>query len=255
MSASSCFDALDRALDAAGSRIDLFVRDDDGGWDDPRLLALLDRFAAAGAPIDVAVIPNELSDSLATTLRARLRGGSSALGCHQHGWAHVNHQVEGRKCEFGPQRSAGEQTTDLALGATRLREALHGLADPIFTPPWNRCTADTTRALAGLGVKVLSRDAGAQPIDLHGLAELPVAVDWCKRVDGERASLDEQARRIVAALAQHETVGIMLHHPVMNDDELDALDLLLRRLGRHPACRLQRMRDAAVAPLRPAALA
>ena len=45
-------------LDAlARRRSTLFLRDDDAGWDDARLLALLDTMARAGVPIDLAVDP------------------------------------------------------------------------------------------------------------------------------------------------------------------------------------------------------
>ena len=35
---------------------------------------------------------------------------------HQHGYAHVNHEPEGRKCQFGASRSAAEQSDDIAAG-------------------------------------------------------------------------------------------------------------------------------------------
>lgn len=236
------------ALEAAPADPILFFRDDDGGWDDARLAALLDRFERAAAPIDLAVIPQELHEGLAAELRRRHDATGGLLGLHQHGYAHLNHQTEGRKCEFGPGRAAADQARDLAAGRERLQAAFGARLDPIFTPPWNRCTADTTAALRALGVQVLSRDAGAQPIDLHGLAELPVAVDWCKRIDERRATPAEQAARIAAALARHGTVGIMLHHPVMDDGELDALDRILALLKSQGRARVLNMRAAAARP-------
>jgi predicted deacetylase len=236
---------LTEALEQADNDPVFFFRDDDGGWDDARLAALLDRFERAALPIDVAVIPQALHAELATALCRRHDATGGLVGCHQHGYAHRNHQVEGRKCEFGPARSAAEQTADLAAGRARLQQALGARLDPIFTPPWNRCTEDTTAALARLGVQVLSRDAGAQPLALHGLAELPVAVDWCKRIDERKATPEEQVQRITAAMRRHATVGIMLHHPVMDDDELDALDTIFAVLKSQPRTRVVNMRAAA----------
>ena len=46
-----------RALDAASGPVPFFLRDDDAGWDDARLFALLDCTQQAGVPIDLAVIP------------------------------------------------------------------------------------------------------------------------------------------------------------------------------------------------------
>ena len=73
------------------------------------------------------------------------------VGLHQHGLAHVNHEREGRKCEFGPSRDAAAQRRDIADGRERLAALLGDRVDPIFTPPWNRCTADTGAVLAELG--------------------------------------------------------------------------------------------------------
>src|SRR3954467_1577014 len=83
------------SLDRSEAPVDVFFRDDDAGWADERLLELIDRFAAHGLPLDLAVIPMELSAVLAERLAER------PVGLHQHGYAHTNHQLEGRKCEFG----------------------------------------------------------------------------------------------------------------------------------------------------------
>src|SRR5690348_11558928 len=121
-------DPLARALDAAPSPVRFFFRDDDAGWDDGRLLALLDVFAARGVPADVAVIPEALSPDLAAELRAR------PVGLHQHGFAHANHEAAGRKCEFGPSRPVAFQRADIAAGCARLADLLGDAVQPIFTP-------------------------------------------------------------------------------------------------------------------------
>ena len=160
----------------------VFFRDDDAGWGDARLFELLDRFAAHSLPVDLAVIPMELDRALADELAARPR-----VGLHQHGLAHVNHEREGRKHEFGPSRDAAAQRADIAAGRERLADLLGERVDPIFTPPWNRCTADTGRCLAELGFEVLSREARAAPLDVPGLRELPVSVDWFAHRHGRAA--------------------------------------------------------------------
>ena len=115
----------------------------------------------AALPVDLAVIPAELDAGLARELRARPR-----VGLHQHGLAHVNHEREGRRCEFGPARGAAAQRRDIEAGRARLADLLGERVDPIFTPPWNRCTADTGRCLAELGFAALSREARAAPLDV-----------------------------------------------------------------------------------------
>lgn len=49
------------------------------------------------------------------------------------------------------------------LGRAVVGGQLHPYVEPIFTPPWNRCTEQTAAALANLGFQVLSRDHTAVP--------------------------------------------------------------------------------------------
>ena len=140
----------------------VFFRDDDAGWDDERLWALLDLFDRAGVPVDLAVIPAELRPAADRGAGAR----GAAAGCvhvHQHGFAHVNHEPAGRKCEFGPARSAEPQAADIARGAGAARTPVGELVEPVFTPPWNRCTPRHRRRPAEPASRVLSRDVTRRP--------------------------------------------------------------------------------------------
>jgi len=228
-------DPVRTALDAAGTPIDVFFRDDDAGWNDPRLFALLDVFEERLIPLDLAVIPQSLTSALAAALLNRKR--SQPVGLHQHGYAHANHEPEGRKFEFGPSRSPEQQFRDISQGGRRLREQLGDAGEPMFTPPWNRCTQATVEALRALDFAVLSRDHGAQPLHLGGLGELCVGVDWCRH-SGDR---DELGRRLAAAMVRRPTTGILLHHAGMPNDDLEELQELLSLLQRHDSARCHLM--------------
>jgi hypothetical protein len=143
---------------------------------------------------------------------------------HQHGLAHVNHEPDGRKHEFGPSRSREAQRRDIEAGRKLLAERLDGVVEPIFTPPWNRCTADTAACLAELGFEVLSRESRAEPFAVPGLRELPVSLDFV------RLEPDELARRFAAA---RPPVGVMFHHAEMDTAAMDRADELLALLARH----------------------
>lgn len=237
-------DGLHAALQRAPLPPCFFFRDDDAGWADDRLFALLDLFHARRTPIDLAVIPAALTDTLARRLRARREQAPSLLGLHQHGFSHANHEAEGRKCEFGPARTRLMQRDDIARGRAVLERAIETL-DPIFTPPWNRCTQATAQALVELGFETLSRDAGATPLRIGRLNELPVCVDWCKEAGAIQLRAEGIARRIASAVERAAPVGIMLHHAVMDDADLRHLDELLVALHRLPGANLALMRDAA----------
>jgi hypothetical protein len=232
---------LAAALDAAPEPVDAFFRDDDGGWEDDRLLTLLDRFGELGLPLDVAVIPQALSPAVAVELRRRVDARPELVGVHQHGFAHVDHEVEGRKQEFGPARSLDEQRADMAAGRARLAELLGDAVEPIFTPPWNRCTADTAAAARELGFEVLSREARAPRFALDGLRELPVSLDWFAKRDGARLTLAELGELAADRVRSGAPLGVMLHHAVMDDGELAAAGELLDVLAGHERVRRWRL--------------
>jgi hypothetical protein len=232
------------ALDAVDAPVNFFLRDDDAGWHDERLFALLDCTARAGVPIDLAVIPQATGFHFAAELSARFDDANGLIGLHQHGYAHENHETTGRKCEFGPMRELAAQRHDLIAGRERLRTLFGARLDDFFTPPWNRCSAETPSLLAQLGYTGLSRDASAPA--QTALAELRVDVDWCKqqRLATERGEATGEA--IACELARHigsgVTVGLMLHHGEMSDTELDWLEAWLTCWSRHPNARWQPMR-------------
>ena len=210
------------ALDAAGGPINVFFRDDDAGWSDDRLCGLLDRFLEYALPLDLAVIPAALRAPLAGELRERAGEG---LSVHQHGFAHVNHEPDGRKYEFGPSRSRAQQRRDIEAGRALLEDRLGGLLVPIFSPPWNRCTAETGECLAELGFRVLSREARAEPLGVPGLRELPVSFDFV------RLAPDDLARRFATA---SPPIGVMFHHAEMDEAEMARAGELLALLAGHP---------------------
>lgn len=236
--------AVRAALDARQAPVQIFFRDDDAGWDDQRLYALLDCFRAPQIPIDLAVIPQSISQSLADTLLARWLSNPLLLGLHQHGFSHSNHELEGRKCEFGNSRSHEQQFRDLQAGKQHLEQLLGSALDKIFTPPWNRCNQITADSLTQLGFLALSRNVGAATINAGTLQEIPVAIDWC----GIKTKSTQPWPAISHAITEHlqqehpEPLGIMLHHAVMDNDDLDHLQVLLQLIFQHPQadCRLMR---------------
>jgi hypothetical protein len=71
--------ALTRALDSRETTVEMFFRDDDAGWADDRLFALLDVFASYACPIDLAAIPAAVSDKLAALLVDRKLPSRAAI--------------------------------------------------------------------------------------------------------------------------------------------------------------------------------
>ncbi len=232
----SWLDPVRRALDEQPDTCRVFFRDDDAGRDDRRLAALLDRFEAHRVGVDLAVIPSLVGRPLADALRGRIDAGTVRL--HQHGLSHVNHEATGRKHEFGPSRDLTRQSADVATGR-RLLLDWFGEADvePVFTPPWNRCTPETGAALLTHDLRVLSRDHTAPPLRLPGLAEVPVTLDWFGHRKGVRWTPSELASRLADQVRAGDPIGVMLHHAVTDADELARVDELLGLTARHSTVR------------------
>lgn len=222
-----------RALDEARAPVPFFFRDDDVGWGGSRLWEVLDLFAEHALPVDLAVIPRELTGRLARDLLARARSAPRRLGLHQHGFAHANHEPSGRKYEFGPSRPADQQRRDIVEGRQRLDDLLGPSVDPVFTPPWNRCTYDTARCLVELGFAVLSREARAEPFAVPGLVELPIRIDWFAHRKHVRLRPTELGGLVAAAVRAGGPVGVMFHHAIMDSDERTAAGELLALVAGH----------------------
>ncbi|HET9164893.1 MAG TPA: glycosyltransferase, partial [Candidatus Angelobacter sp.] len=235
------------SLDGLTCPADLFFRDDDCGWSDDRLLLLLDIFADFGFPVDLAAIPAALNSVFAQKLSRRMAAHPERLRIHQHGYAHLNHESVGKKCEFGPARDYVSQRSDIECGQLRLAELLGTTPDPIFTPPWNRCTAVTTRCLAELGFQVLSRDSHAISLECSALRELPIAVDWFAQQKKVRLDRVEWGKLLAAKIQSEASIGIMLHHAVMDAEEMQALAQLLSVLAHHPNAKCHTMQALAAA--------
>lgn len=220
------------ALDEAETPRRFFFRDDDAGWRDDRLRAVLNRFRARGLPIDVAVIPAELTPRLTRELEKRVRDND--LRVHQHGYAHANHEPTGRKCEFGQSRNPATQASDIAKGRRQMQDAFGAGLDAVFTPPWNRCVPTIVDALVPLGFEVLSRDSTAERLDRSDLMEIPVTVDWFGHHKGVRWTRDDLGNAIAASIRRDPAVGVMLHHAVTDETDLAVIDDLLALVAGHP---------------------
>jgi len=221
----------------------VFFRNDDGGWADERLKELADGFIQQDIPLDIAVIPEALSNE-SISLIAALLDTDGQVAIHQHGFSHVNHQLSGRSCEFGSDRNYQQQHRDIADGQKKLQSVFGSQLTPIFTPPWNRCTNDTATALKTLGFKYLSRIINSDAVG-DAIPELPVTVDWLKKRKGERLSSVELASYIGDLFdTDDEMLGIMLHHEYMDQENRTLLHQLIDILRASPMISFHTMMDA-----------
>ena len=90
----SIFQSIEKVLAGRQRPIKVFFRNDDGGWADKRLQQLTHEFIQQELPLDIAVIPDALSEQSADVISALLEAGGR-VAIHQHGFSHSNHQLSG----------------------------------------------------------------------------------------------------------------------------------------------------------------
>ena len=231
------------AKEAEGQDLHLFLRDDDVDVDEDSLKQLLDLALARDVPMNLEIIPGRLTPAGTATLKNTLRADHALLSLNQHGWMHSNHELEGRKCEFGPSRSFMQQLNDIAQGKAILESTFEELFYPAFTPPWNRCTTDTYQALDELGFQVFSKDRGKDHLTEYRFTEISTTLDLYSWKEGARMkSPDKIVHALIEQLAALPIVGLLLHHKVMTTEAFRFLDQILCELRRCSVLRFHTFR-------------
>ncbi len=230
-------------IQAEGKEVRIFFRDDDIDEDEDTLIRLLDLFLAHGIPLNLAVIPDLLTEATVKRLHMRELWIPESLGLIQHGWRHINHEQAGRKCEFGISRSLVDKFTDIARGKTRMEEAFGPRFFPAFTPPWNRCTEDTFGLLDELGFVVFSKDQGKELVQGHRFREISTTLDLYRWKGGAMLQPpDIITKTLISQLWELDQIGILLHHKVMDDTAFTFLDQLLKELRHCPQIRFHTLK-------------
>jgi peptidoglycan/xylan/chitin deacetylase (PgdA/CDA1 family) len=220
----------------APERTRIFFRADDVAVPGDNCRRMLDVFRKHRVPLHLAVTPAWLTAPRWAVLK-EWAGSDDDLWCwHQHGWRHQNHQHNGKKSEFGTDRTRDEKRQDIIKGRDRLRSIMGKDYHPVFTPPWNRFDEETGEVLLELGYKAVSRSQGERkrvplPKRVRGI---PVNVDLHTRSepdpdDGLAALLEE----FMEAL-RFGRVGVMLHHQRMNEASFSFLDQCLAGVSASP---------------------
>ena len=238
-------ESLRSGCDKAGSDrpVTIFFRADDVAAPGDNFNRMMALFARHGVPLSLAVVPAWLTPARWLYLKGFEKSNPSRWCWHQHGWRHANHEVSGKKQEFGDARTAVEITQDLTRGKLRLEQIMAEAFFPVFTPPWNRCSASALQALKKLGYAAVSRSRGSKPVSTGGLPDYYVNVDLHTRKEQDSVSgwhnlLGEFEQALASGLS-----GVMIHHQMMNDAAFDFLEVLLKALTSYPDVHLVHFKD------------
>jgi hypothetical protein len=221
-----------------GRTAQLWWRDDDAVEPTPALDRLLS--LVPDIPIALAVIPARARSELAACLAAFPR-----VTIWQHGWAHIDHAMHGKKSEYPTARRWSEIAAELTAGRDRLAELFDARFVPVLVPPWNRFAAELLPLLKNVGFVGLSAMAPTAPRPLPpGIAALDAHVDlvaWRagRRFIGQVAALSAIVRELRARRAGNsaEPVGILTHHLVMEEPAAAFLVQLCGMVREHDAAR------------------
>lgn len=232
---------LDRWM-RAGRHATFWWRDDDAI--EPS--AALDRLEAiarrAAVPVALAVIPTPTDPALA----ARIADWPD-LAVIQHGFAHINHAMTGKKTELGADRPVDTVVAELDAGRRRLEHVFGPRSLPVLVPPWNRIHPSVIARLPALGLGGLSTygmRAAAAPVP--GLVQVNTHVDiidW--RGGGGFAGEDAVLDRTVAHLRARrdgtadpdEPTGLLTHHLVHDEACWRFTERFVAMTAGHPATR------------------
>nr|WP_255647728.1 polysaccharide deacetylase family protein [Ensifer sp. IC4062] len=255
-------DRLD-LLQAAGRRVDFWLRDDDAVEPTAALDRLVDLAGGFSVPITLAVIPAYTSGELSRYLASR-----DDISVAVHGWTHRNHAPAAEKRqELGAHRPRELVLDELERGHSHLK-ALHPSSFvPLLVPPWNRIDPDLLDGLPDIGFTALSvfgpeRKGSSKPAKMKNgsiasafprprlsLINTHVDVmDWhgTRGCRNHREIIQEIVRRLDEMNVDEQAVGLLTHHLVHDESVWEFLSRLFELTAVHPACRWRRVSDLIV---------
>ena len=211
----------------------IFFRADDIGAASKAFEALCRLFRFYGVPLAMAVIPAWLSDTRLEKVFRAAPVAEDLWNWHQHGWRHINWQKEGAESEFGSDRAPERQYEDILQGRTKMERIFGPNFVPVFTPPWDRFSTATLKALRKLDFKGISATAPFPPgvKSLYGIKRLPTRLDLytrnAKNPAGDFALLIDQ----FSGLSKMKgPAGIIIRHQQMTPFAFEFLDRMLYNL-------------------------
>lgn len=228
----------------SGKKARFWWRDDDAVSDTPELRRLLSLAEEIGTVVGLAVIPALATDDL-------VKLAASAPCCvWQHGWRHKwQHEdtdTSYSNGEFGQGRDLetmmaeaqnGQIALDLKFGETGWQK--------VFVPPFHALSLPFKLLLPSLGYRGLSAGLPLTP-EVSTVAEVNAEIDilnWPKRrFHGsdvvERMLVEQLSLRRQEILPEDAPIGLLTHHPAMDEEAWRFLEGLLRFLKVHRAAEL-----------------
>lgn len=204
----------------------LFFRNDDVGWNLKDFDRLLSLFVTNHHKLNGAAIPSASLDSYPVGIFSEFKKN---LQIHTHGFAHLDHQSEGKKAEFGSARSLDSVKKELQQAYANTQHIFGDLFFPAFTPPWNRIEDSWISLIHECGFRILSRD-GDRKNSIAGLGDLNVHIDLHTSRKPVAYTPETLLQEVLSLQTPYNHVGIMIHHKHMAEADFVFIDQFLQLL-------------------------
>ncbi|TIH19933.1 DUF2334 domain-containing protein [Marinifilum sp. JC120] len=222
---------------------DVFFRADDIGYPGKQFSAMINAFQKHNTPLALAVVPAWFNEQRRDMLLAELSPNLNLWCLHQHGYRHMNHEQQGKKFEFGSSREKVIVSGELGRGKDKLSSLLGDDFTPFFTPPWNRCSAETMQALVELRFNAISRSTNVSPQPPQNLPDIPVNIDLHTIKESSPAKGIKTLQSQIEEAVLSGNAGFMLHHQRMNKTSQIFLSYLLGKINSTPGLRVKDIRN------------
>jgi Glycosyl transferase family 2 len=236
--------ALQRELDVwsrAGMTARFWWRDDDAAADTPELRRLLGLARDTGLVVALATIPERADDTLA-------RLASDAPCCiWQHGYRHHwRHEQGGERYtdgEFGEGRVLQAMVADAQQGQLALDQVFGPDGwQRVFVPPFHALSVSFKALIPTLGYCGVSAGSPLTP-RIAPIPEVNADIDimnWpARKFWGDDAVIEEIVQQLrlrrTGGLPPEQPIGLLTHHPVLEDDAWRFLERLFHILRSHDA--------------------
>jgi hypothetical protein len=207
----------------------LLFRDDDLGWQPKAFARLLTLFARYDQKLNAAAIPADSNEKNIQESIPYSYQAAPFLQVVTHGFRHMNHQLEGKKSEYGNIRTNKEVFNEFVEGKKILEESFENYF-PCFVPPWNRINDPFVPFLKEAGYLMLSRNDTESPFKQNLLPEFNVSLDLHTNKIKKFTSKEAFSHLAKQYEQGEEFVGVMLHHASMKEEDFETLEELLKNL-------------------------
>jgi peptidoglycan/xylan/chitin deacetylase (PgdA/CDA1 family) len=210
--------------------VSVFFRNDDVYSFDDKLRGLNSVFIRHGIPVHHTVIPARLSESSVRKMLDMLDDKPAIFEIGQHGFSHRNHGTLKEKWEFGKRRFE-DQKRDIFKGRDIMLRYFGERFTKAFTPPYHSFDENTLKAVDEAGFDFFSSFDHGHDFSGYSFRPVPVSISFNReKGSSKKSDLKSVLREFLRQEGDMKTIGVFIHHGMLDDGDLRNLELFIRFL-------------------------